>query len=218
MTRALPRNLLTPVVYVVALVLLLEEWCWEAGKRLGARVGRAIAGWPGIAACEARVRSLPPYWALGAFVLPGLLLFPVKLLALLAIAHGHAVSGIATIVAAKLGGAVVVARIYTLTLPTLLALAWFARCHGWFMDVKARSLARLRAHAAHRSSVRLLRAVRLLLRQSFRHTLRTPRTSLGERVRNRMGGRRTLRVLRRFAAQWRSAHGRRRVPPAKDAP
>ena len=54
------------------------------------------------------------------FVLPGLLLLPVKLLAVVAIAHGHAVSGIATIVVAKLGGAAVVARLYALTLPTLL--------------------------------------------------------------------------------------------------
>jgi hypothetical protein len=210
MTRALPRNLLAPLVYVVALVLLLEQWCWDAGKRLGARCGVHIAGWPGIAACEERVRTLPPGWALCAFILPGVLLFPVKLLALFAIAHGHAVSGIATIVVAKLGGAVVVARIYTLTLPTLLAVAWFARCHAWFMDVKERCLVRLRAHAVHRSSVRALRTVRLILRLILRHTLR--------RRRNGTGAPRFVRVLRRFAHQWRSARARERRPPTRNLP
>jgi hypothetical protein len=210
MTRDLPRTLLAPLMYVVALVLLLEQWCWDAGKRLGARFGVYVAGWPGIAACEARVRALPPRWALCAFVLPGLLLFPVKLLALLAIAHGHAVSGIATIVAAKLGGAVVVARVYTLTLPTLLAVTWFARCHGWFMDVKERCLVRLRAHAVHRSTVRALRTVRLLLRQTFRR-----RRSTGSGY---AGAPRFVRVLRRFAHQWRSARARQRRPSTRNLP
>jgi hypothetical protein len=88
-----------PLVYLAAVVLLVEEWCWDTGMRLA----RALARWPALAALEARVRTLSPYAALFAFVLPGLLLFPVKLLALLAIAHGHALSGIATIVVAKVG-------------------------------------------------------------------------------------------------------------------
>jgi hypothetical protein len=135
-----------PLVYLAAVVLLVEEWCWDTGMRLA----RALARWPALAALEARVRILPPYAALCAFVLPGVLLLPVKLLALLAIAHGHALSGIATIVLAKVGGAAVVARIYVLTLPTLLAVGWFARCHGWFMGAKRRCLDHWRAsHAYH---------------------------------------------------------------------
>ena len=48
-------------------------------------------------------------------MLPGLLLFPVKLfpvklLALLAIAHGHALWGISVILLAKVLGAAIVAR------------------------------------------------------------------------------------------------------------
>ena len=99
-----------PLVYLAAVLLLVEEWCWDTGMRLT----RALGRWPALAALEERVRALPPYAALCAFVLPGLLLLPVKFLALLAIAHGHALSGIATIVPAKVGGAAVVARIYVL--------------------------------------------------------------------------------------------------------
>lgn len=188
MTRSVSRNrLFMPLVHLTALLLLVEEWCWDAGMRLA----RACAGWPPLAALEARVRALPPYGALCAFVLPGLLLFPVKLLALVAIAHGHAVSGIATIVVAKLGGAAVVARLYALTLPTLLAVGWFARCHGWFMDRKTRYIAQLRASQAWQDATRTLAELRWKLRR-LGYRLRHPRRS------------HTVRVLRRFAAMWRA--------------
>ncbi len=191
-----------PLVYLAAVVLLVEEWCWDTGMRLA----RALARWPALAALEARVRTLSPYAALCAFLLPGLLLFPVKLLALLAIAHGHALSGIATIVLAKVGGAAVVARIYVLTLPTLLAVGWFARCHGWFMDAKTRCLDYWRtSHACHLAS-RAVRGLRLGCRRLLRRMrrMRAHPTEGGARHASR-----TRRVLRRFVVQWRA---RRRQP------
>ena len=188
-----------PLVYLAAMVLLVEEWCWDTGMRLT----RALARWPALAALEVRVRTLPPYAALCAFVLPGLLLFPVKLLALLAIAHGHALSGIATIVVAKVGGAAVVARIYVLTLPTLLAVGWFARCHGWFMGAKTRCLDYWRtSHACHLAS-RAARGLRLGYRRLLRR-LRARPADAGGRHASRL-----VRVLRRFVVQWRA---RRRQP------
>jgi hypothetical protein len=151
------------------------------------------------------VRLLPPWGALCLFVLPGLLLLPVKLLALMAIAHGHAVSGIATIVIAKLGGAAVVARLYALTLPTLLAVGWFARCHGWFMMLKNRWVGRLRAsqallqaeesrcgHGAARAAPVAFSNAPPGARQAFRGALRHRHAS------------RASRVLRRFVVQWRA--------------
>jgi hypothetical protein len=189
MTRALARyRLFVPLVHLAALLLLIEEWCWNAGMRLA----RACARWPLLAALERRVRALPPYAALVAFVLPGLLLLPVKLLALMAIAHGHPASGIATIVVAKLGGAAVVARLYALTLPTLLAVGWFARCHCWFMGVKTRCVGHLRASHLYCRTGHALRALKLGLRRLWR---------LGRRGRPASHG---ARVLRRFIVQWRA--------------
>jgi hypothetical protein len=132
-----------------------------------------------------------------AFVLPGLLLFPVKVLALLAIAHGHPASGIATLAVAKIGGAAVVARLYVLTLPSLLALAWFARCHAWFIALKDRWIAYLRASRAWRLSRRLARAPRQSLRRLARRL--RPRVPFGSRH-----GRPSARLLRRFIAMWRA--------------
>jgi hypothetical protein len=194
MTRAMTNartRLFAPLVHLAALLLMLEEWCWDVGARLGA----GLARWPLLAAVEARVRVLPPYGALCLFVLPGLLLLPVKLLAVVAIAHGHAVSGIATIVIAKLGGAAVVARIYALTLPTLLAVGWFARCHGWFMTLKNHWVGRLRASQA------FLRAGQLL--QGMRRGLRRWRYRRAARAKGRHASR-VFRVLRRFVVLWRA--------------
>jgi hypothetical protein len=203
MTRATTNartRLFAPLVHLAAVFLLLEEWCWDVGARLGARLAR----WPLLAAMEDRVRVLPPWGALCLFVLPGLLLLPVKLLAVVAIAHGHAVSGIATIVIAKLGGAAVVARLYALTLPTLLAVGWFARCHGWFMRLKNQWVGRLRASQAFLQAGELLRHMRRTLRQ-WRY--RTARLVRGKRAGVPFGSRhasRMSRVLRRFVVLWRA--------------
>lgn len=195
MKRSLPlRNrLLAPLVHLAALVLLLEEWFWDLGMRLAAR----IACWPPLKWLEQRVRTLPPYLALCAFVLPGLLLFPVKVLAVVAIAHGHAASGIATIVVAKVGGAAVVARLYVLTLPTLLALGWFARLHGRFIGLKDRAIARLRASRAFRQARRLVRRTRRAVRRWLRRL--GPSIPFGSRRASS-----TSRILRRLAAMWRA--------------
>ena len=214
MTKALARSrLLAPLVYVVALVLLFEEWCWDAGARLGANIVRRLSRWAWVAVLDARIRTLPPYGALCLFALPGLLLLPVKLLALVAIAHGHAVSGIATIVVAKVGGAAVVARLYTLTLPTLLGIPWFARGYAWFMVIKTRSLALLRTSRAARLSARLSRAARAGLRRFLRRR-RHAHAHLQVRHSNRV-----LRVLRRFAWQWRARRPQpQRTPPRRRRP
>jgi hypothetical protein len=203
MTRATTNvrtRLFAPLVHLAALILLLEEWCWDVGARLGA----GLARWPLLAAVEARVRLLPPWGALCLFVLPGLMLLPVKLLALVAIAHGHAVSGVATIVIAKLGGAAVVARLYTLTLPTLLAVGWFARCHGWFMRLKNHWVGRLRATQAFQRAGILLRRMRRKVR---RWRMRLGRGVRGRRAAVPFGSRhasRGSRVLRRFVVLWRA--------------
>jgi hypothetical protein len=219
MKKALARSrLLAPLVYVVALVLLFEEWCWETGARLGGRIAAWLSRWSWVAALEARVSTLPPYCALCLFILPGLLLLPVKLLALFAIAHGHALSGIATIVVAKVGGAALVARLYTLTLPTLLGIPWFARSYAWFMLVKTRSIERLRASPAAQLSVRLARTARITLRRLLRRLRRA-----GARPRARLRNR-ALRLLRRFAWQWRRGRPMprgappRRRPPTRNLP
>lgn len=197
--KAAPANrspLLAPLLYLTALLLLLEEWLWRLGSDLGGRLTR----WPPLAWLEARVRRLPPYPALLLFALPALLLLPVKLLALLAIARGHALWGIGAFVLAKLGGAVVVARLYVLTLPSLLALVWFARWHNRFIMFKDQLIARLRASAAWSCARRGVSAVHSTLRRTLRRLRRQLRPSVPFGSRHAT---RSARALRRFVSLWR---------------
>ena len=72
------------------------------------------------------MRTLPPWGALALFAPPTSLLLPTKLLALWAMQQGHLALGVAIIVAAKLVGTAVVARIFALTQPRPMQLRSFA--------------------------------------------------------------------------------------------
>ena len=65
-------------IWLLAAILIFEEWGWEHLAALMAWLGR----WPGIRQIERMIRRLPPYGALALFVLPALALLPFKLLAL----------------------------------------------------------------------------------------------------------------------------------------
>ncbi|MEO7496617.1 MAG: hypothetical protein ABIT83_12945 [Massilia sp.] len=187
------HRLLAPLVYLAAVLLLLEDWFWD----LGAKLVNLIASWPPLRVLETRIKALKPYPALCAFVLPGLLLFPVKVLAVLAIASGHPISGVTVIVAAKIGGAALVARLYTLTKPALLSLAWFARWHDAFMRIKDRWIGRLKATDAYRRASMMS----ALMRSAVRALVRRLRPASRGRHASR-----PARTFRRLLAMWRARH------------
>lgn len=192
----LRRRLLAPLVYLAALTLLLEEWLWHLGGRLMAALARRVP----LPRVRAWIAALEPVPALCLFVLPGLALFPVKILALFAIAQGHALTGICTIVIAKVAGAALVARIYALTQPALMRLAWFAWCHGRFITLRDHWIGRLRA-------TRAWRQVRQLATHARQWRLSLQRQP--DPAHHGRNGVRWLRLLRRYIAQWRA----RRKPP-----
>lgn len=121
-------------VALLAALIFLEEWGW---RPLSAALGR-LAKWPPFAWLEARIRNAPPAVALVLFLLPTLLLFPVKLAALWFIHKGHAAFGLGVIVAAKVVGTALVGRLFMLTQPQLMHYTWFARSLAWWVALKAR--------------------------------------------------------------------------------
>ena len=140
--------------WLLALVVLFEEWGWEPLQRaLG-----VLAKLPLIGALERWVGRLPPAAAMAVFVLPSLLLLPVKLLALWLIGNGHALLGAATVIGAKLVGTALVARLFTLTRPALMQLAWFAAVYTRWTAWKDAAMARVRASWPWRAGRVLKRA------------------------------------------------------------
>lgn len=146
--RALMRALRAPLRLLLALVILFEEWGWEPLQRLMARIARL----PILRQFEALIARLPPYAALAAFLVPALALFPVKLGALWLIAQGQKLAGLAIIVVAKLVGTAVMARLFKLTQPALMRLAWFAALFERWLRYKAMLVDWVRASAAWRAA------------------------------------------------------------------
>lgn len=143
--RRLLRHTFTALV---ALVLLFEEWGWEPLAALLARLAR-LPLWAWV---ERRIEALPPWGALALFAAPALGLFPVKLLALFLLGRGHAFAGLAVLIGAKLVGTAVLARLFTLTQPALMRLAWFARWYPRWKKWKDGVIAQVRASQLWRTA------------------------------------------------------------------
>lgn len=154
--------------WTLALLILFEEWGWEA---LSHGLGQ-LARLPLVRRFEAAISALPPYAALAVFLLPSLALIPVKLAALWFIARGHAGLGLVVILVAKVAGTAVLARLFSLTRASLLRLAWFARLHDRWVRFKDELLATVRASAPWRAARQLRRAAGRRLRRWLKR--RTP--------------------------------------------
>jgi hypothetical protein len=131
---------------LVALVVLFEEWGWESLHWLMAQLGKL----PLLRQLEVLVTRLPPTAALVVLGLPALLLVPVKLVALWLIGSGQPGFGLAVIVAAKVLGTAIVARLFALTRPALMRIGWFAAFYPRWMAWKTSMLAIVRASWAWR--------------------------------------------------------------------
>ena len=182
------RRLFALLIYPIAILLLIEDWLWD----VTARALRWLSALPLINALEKQISRLPPYAALTAFILPALMLLPLKIFALLALAHGHTILGISIIFAAKVSSAALSARLYQLTRPSLMTLAWFARWSNAFIAFKNRLIAKLHATAAWRK----LHYLRLMTRRQWRR--------LHQALRQRFSGGKLLRLIRKFSAQYRA--------------
>jgi hypothetical protein len=129
---------------VLALIILFEEWGWEPLQRAMAWLGRL----PVLRQLEAAIRRLPPYAALVLVLLPTLLAVPIKLLAVWLISIGRAGLGLVLILAVKVIGTAILARLFVLTQPALLQISWFARFYARWTRWKAGLLAWVHSSAA----------------------------------------------------------------------
>jgi hypothetical protein len=118
--RTIVRWIFTPIV---ALILLFEEWGWVPLSALVSRLARL----PLWARVEGWIKTLPPWAALLVMLVPTLALIPVKLLALYLFSQVKTALGLTVLIAAKLISTALVARLFYITQPTLMQLAWFAK-------------------------------------------------------------------------------------------
>jgi len=174
------------LLWIVAAVLLFEEWFWIRSTRAMAKFAvmahlTAVGHW---------IRRRPPGQALALFILPVLALYPFKVLALLALARGDIVLGGVALVAAKLVATAVFARLYELTEPAIVQFAWIRRGRAKFLHARASLHAWLEARPAYRRARTLIRRETAHLAHRYRVARR-----LQGRRRWRSGGRSDARVL-----------------------
>jgi hypothetical protein len=125
---------------LLAIVLLFEEWGWEPLANLFKRLARL----PLWAKLERGIAALPRWGALLVFAVPMVGLFPVKLMALFLLGHGHAVAGLGLLIGAKLLGTAVLARLFQLTQPALMQFDVFARWYPRWKTWKDGFMAKIR--------------------------------------------------------------------------
>jgi hypothetical protein len=148
------RRILKPLWILLAIVFLIEAWLWE---HLSAAIKWAVSLIPldKLKAGLARlVEKLPPWAVLIVFVVPFIVLLPLKFLEVYFIVHRQWVAAVFVLVLAKLLGLGVVAFIFDVTKPKLLQMAWFrwlyelmlvwlAKAHAIVDPIKARIKERL---------------------------------------------------------------------------
>ncbi len=185
---------------LLALILLFEEWGWQ--PLLAAF--RWLERYRVVARVEAWISGLSPYGALAIFVAPSAILLPVKFIGLWLLANGQLLAAGLLLVLAKIASTALVARIFMLTQPALMQLAWFARLYHRFIPWKEALFARVRASFAWRYG-RILKARMAKEARQWLVVLR-PRvvTALADaRVRLRILGRAGLRDARRAMGSFR---------------
>lgn len=183
MKRPLRRLFVPPLLVLAALFMFFEEWLWERLKGWMALLGQL----PLVHTVETHIAALPPKPALVVFLLPSILILPAKLAALALILRGHALAGLATILAAKLLGMALFSRIFTLCKPALLTLPWFRRMNDTILEWLARLHAWMDSWPAWRATKATLAAWRAQWKKrQFRNRFWQAVIKL-KRRRNRMG-------------------------------
>lgn len=133
--------LMRSLEFLLALIIVFEEWGW---RPLAELLGR-LARWRPWAAVESVIIRLPPYAALVVFALPSTLLLPLKFLAIFLVAKGQVVAAGLLFIAAKVVATALIARLFLLTQPALMQIGWFAWAHDTVMPWKDALVARVHA-------------------------------------------------------------------------
>jgi hypothetical protein len=186
------RRLARPLLILLAIVFLFEAWLWS---HLEPIVEWIVARVP-LRAVKARiagiVRKMPPAATLAVFIVPIVLLFPLKLLGLWLLAHKHWLAAGLVLIFAKLVGLAVTAFVFEMTKPKLLKLAWFR----WLYE-------------------------RVLMALAWAHRLVDPVKRRIRKLRRMLGPKRagrTLRLLWRIRRRMRLARVGGGLPLRTDAP
>ena len=119
------RRLMRPLWVVLAAVFLAEAWLWDKLSAFGYWLRdilpfEAFKQW-----LASRIARLPAWTALALFIIPVIVVQPLKFAALWFMLHGHILLGVLGFVLVKLVGFGAVAFLFDLTRDKLMTFRWF---------------------------------------------------------------------------------------------
>jgi hypothetical protein len=118
----LPR----PAMLVLAALFLIEAWVWDAFVWLARRLVAFIPWSAFKARVAAFIENLPAPVVLIFYVVPFVLVEPMKFITLWIAATGHVILGLVGFVVVQFVGVGLLAIVFDLTREKLLSMAWFA--------------------------------------------------------------------------------------------
>jgi hypothetical protein len=159
----LKRIIAAPFIWLLGLILFLEDWLWQPLLNYLKGFNR----WAWVRWLEQKTAQLPPYAAMLCFGVPVLVLFPFKFFGLYLIAHGQKLAGVGIFIVAKVVGTGAAAWVYSLTEPALCKLAWFVSLRAKFWALKAKVYELIKTSVSYRFIRRRLTSTKLWLRQKL---------------------------------------------------
>ena len=127
------RRWLRPLWIFLALLFLLEAWLWDRLEPIVAAVVNVVPWGKLKVRLAVLIERLPPWAVLIVFVIPLIVLLPLKFAEFWLLAHRQWFAAIVTLVLAKLIGLGVTAFVFDATRGKLLQMAWFRRMFDWFV-------------------------------------------------------------------------------------
>lgn len=127
------RRLLRPFWVLLALLFLLEAWLWDHLQPPVAWLVNLVPWGRLKDRLKRLIEALPPWAALFVFVVPLVVLLPLKFLEVFFLAKRQWLAAALVLILAKLLGLGVTAFVFDATREKLLQMAWFARMYDWFM-------------------------------------------------------------------------------------
>src|SRR4051812_45717122 len=133
------RRILQPIWVLLAVIFLIEAWLWDHLEPIVAWFValiplRAFKHW-----LTELVDTLSPAMTLIVFIVPVILLLPLKLIGFWLLAHEYWVSATLTIIFAKFLGVGVAAFIFDVTRDKLLEMGWFETLYELVIGLRAKA-------------------------------------------------------------------------------
>ncbi|GLH76848.1 hypothetical protein SSBR45G_17560 [Bradyrhizobium sp. SSBR45G] len=135
------RRLLQPLWVLLAIIFLIEAWLWDRLEPIVARIVaalplRSLKHW-----LAARIESLSPALTLVVFIVPVVMLFPLKLVGMWLLMHHKWKLALVTIMFGKIVGVGITAFIFDVTRHKLLQMSWFAWLYETVLTLRRKAAA-----------------------------------------------------------------------------